>query len=67
MSSKKTELRKQDCVVGDVLGSGRVVLWEEDVGKLAEGKSYRLQRATVSMFDSMKYLSVGVNGYRRGR
>lgn len=39
--------RKQDCVVGDSSACGRVVLWEQDVGKLNEGESYKLVGASV--------------------
>ena len=54
-------LGKQDCVVGDSDGCGRVVLWEEDVGKLEEGTSYRLEGATVKSYRGVSYLSAGKN------
>jgi hypothetical protein len=52
-------LKKQDCVVGDVDGCGRLVLWESDVGKVTEGGSYKLVRVTVKSFRDVNYLSVG--------
>ena len=52
-------LRKQDCVVGDCDGCGRVVLWEEDVGKMEEGRSYKLRGVTVRSYRGVAYLSVG--------
>lgn len=44
-------------VVGDVTGSCRLVLWEEDVESLEEGKSYRLGDVGVRKFSVRKYLS----------
>ena len=51
------ELRKQDVVIGDETGSCRLVLWEDDVSSLEEGKSYRLVDMGVRMYDATKYLS----------
>ena len=56
---KNTEgnvLKKQDCVVGDADGCGRVVLW---VGKMIKGESYKLIGVTVRSFRGVNYLSVG--------
>ena len=55
-------LRKQDCVVGDSKGCGRVVLWEEDVGKLKEGQCYRLSSVMVRSYRGIEYLSIGRDG-----
>ena len=65
MSKKKdgSTLRKQDCVIGDSEGCGRVVLWEEDVGKLEEGKSYKLIGLTVRSFRGINYLSAGKDSH----
>ena len=52
-------LKKQDCVVGDCDGCGRVVLWEEDVGNMEEGRSYKLKGVTVRSYRGADYLSVG--------
>ena len=43
-------LKKQDCVVGDADGCGRVVLWEGDVGKMIEGQSHKLIGVMVRSF-----------------
>lgn len=40
-------LKKQDCVIGDASGCGRVVVWEDDVGKMEEDKSYKLVDVSV--------------------
>ena len=52
------ELTKQDCVVGDVTETVRVVLWEEDVGKLDEDRSYKLTNVIVRMYRGERYLSI---------
>ena len=51
------EFQKQDVVIGDKTGSCRLVLWEEDVGSLEEGKSYNLLDVVVRMYGTAKYLS----------
>ena len=53
------ELRKQDVTVGDESGSCRLVLWEEDVNVLEEGKSYCLMDVGVRKYGVAKYLSYG--------
>lgn len=63
VSKKKgTELLKVDCVVGDSSGSERIVLWEENVGKFVQGRSYVVRGAGAGAFDGVKYLSIGVMG-----
>ena len=54
----KGELQKQECVVGDVSGCCHVVLWNDDIGKLLEEKSYKLSYVSVKRWDGVKYLSV---------
>ena len=54
-----TQLNKQDCIVGDSSGCGRLVLWEEDVGKLDEDKCYKLIGAKVRTYKGVNYLSLG--------
>ena len=51
------ELNKQDCIVGDASSCGRLVLWEEDVGKIAEDKSYKIIEAKVNTYKGANYLS----------
>jgi hypothetical protein len=50
-------LKKQDCTVADRYGTCRLVLWEEDIEKLEEKKSYRLKNVAVRSFENTKYLS----------
>ena len=52
------ELSKQDCIVGDSSGCGRLVLWEQDVGKIAEDKSYKIIGAKVNTYKGVNYLSL---------
>ena len=54
----KSELQKQECVVGDVSGCCRIVLWNDDIGKLLKEKSYKLSYVIVKQWDGVKYLSV---------
>lgn len=51
------ELGKQELVIGDEAGSCRLVLREEDVQSLEEGKSYLLRDVGVRTFWVNKYLS----------
>lgn len=53
------ELKKQDVNVADLSGCCRLVLWEGDVNKLEEGKSYRLVDVNVKTYAEMKHLSFG--------
>ena len=43
---------------GMVPGCCRVLLWNDDVGKLLEEKSYTLSYVSVKQWDGIKYLSV---------
>ena len=52
-------LQKQDCVVGDSDGCCRVVVWEGDVGKMKEEKTYKLVKVAVKSFRGVNFLSVG--------
>ena len=51
------QVRKQDCYVGDSSGCLKVVLWEDDVGSMETGMSYKVEGAVVKSFDGFKYLS----------
>ena len=57
-SRQDKPLTKQDCVVGDSTGRCRVVLWENDVGKLNEGCCYKLTNMLVREYAHVKYLSL---------
>lgn len=50
-------LQKQECLVADDTGTGRTVLWQQDIGRL-EGHSYTMRNVTVRTYDGVKYLSV---------
>ena len=52
------QLMKQECIVGDRNGSCRIVLWEKEIGKLHEGKSYRLHKVLVRQYGGVNYLSM---------
>ena len=58
VNAVKGELQKQECVVGDGSGCCCVVLWNDDIGKLLEEKSYKLSYVSVKQWDGVKYLSV---------
>ena len=49
--------KKQDLVIGDSSGSTRLTVWEEVIGKVAEGKSYRFTGMMVREFKGKKFLS----------
>ena len=49
--------RKQDVVVADSSGSMRLTVWEEVVGEVVEGKSYRFKGMMVREFKGKKFLS----------
>lgn len=55
------KLKKQDIVIGDKTGTCRLVLWEDDVGRLTVNKSYVLKNIHVKQFNQMKYLAVTDN------
>ena len=44
VQSTKTwrDLKKQECVVADVTGAVRLVLWEKDIGSLKDDASYKI-------------------------
>ena len=54
--------KKQEVTVGDKTGNARVTVWESDIGKLAVGFSYQLNRFVVRIFMGRKYLSWPPNG-----
>ena len=50
-------LNKQDCTVADATGCCRLVLWQDHIGKLCEGKSYKMKGLTVRSYNLIKYLN----------
>ena len=63
VQSKRQEkpLTKQDCkdcIVGDSSGRCRVVLWENDIGKIDKGCGYKLTNMLLREYAHVKYLSM---------
>ena len=54
----KSGLRKQDYIVGDATGAATVTLWENNIGALKVGASYKLSGMMVREFDGKKFLSM---------
>lgn len=53
---------KQDTIIADSTGTIRLTLWEEDVNKIEEGKSYKLINMLVRCFKGCNYLSFPTDG-----
>ena len=49
---------KQDITLADSDGVAKIVLWQNDVGKLTEGKSYSFTNVVVRSYQGTKYLSM---------
>lgn len=49
--------KKQDLVIADSSGSARLTVWEEVIGKVVKGKSYRFIGMMVREFKGRKFLS----------
>ncbi len=52
------KLVKQECLIADVTGTTRLVLWQGDVGKLEVERCYKVGNLTVGMYLMVKYLSM---------
>ena len=48
---------KQDIKISDEGGSGRLMMWQDEIGKIEVGKSYRLGGVMVREFQGRKFLS----------
>ena len=55
-------LKKQDIVVCDSTGIGRLTLWEEMIDSLNEGTSYLLRNVIVRQYRDEEYLSMAKSG-----
>lgn len=56
-SHLEASLHKQDCTICDKNGSIRIVLWQDNIDKLMEGKSHRIQNVLLRQYEGIKYLS----------
>ena len=52
--------RKQDVVVTDSSGVARFTVWEEDIGRLQKGHSYKLIDVMIREYSGKKYLSTAL-------
>ena len=52
------ELTMQNIVIADNSGQCRIVLWENEIGKMELQKSYCLQNVAVCIFNDIKYLTL---------
>ena len=52
------KLMKQDCLIADASNSSRLVLWEDDIGKLQSDTSYMIENITICSYNDVKYLSL---------
>ena len=55
----RTGKEKQEVSVADHTCTAKLTLWEEQVGCLREGASYRLESFVVREWGGVKYLSMG--------
>ena len=53
----KPGLYKQDATIADNTGFIRLTLWQRDIGKLDQSKSYHLHNVVVKSFNATKYLT----------
>ena len=53
--SKK--LTVQELAVADSSGALRLSIWEDEVGQMKQGKSYRIEGATIREYDGQRFLS----------
>ena len=59
MSLKKNKLlNKQDCIIADNTGTAKIVLWENKIGLLKLGMSYKLMQLAVSSFRDLNNLNL---------
>ena len=55
-------IKKQDVTIADSKSAAKVTLWQNDIGRMLEGKSYRLSNVVVRCYQSTKYLSMPKEG-----
>ncbi len=54
---KSKDLQLQNVAIADVTANIQISLWNQDIGKLEEGKSYEIKAAKVKEFNGVKSLS----------
>ena len=55
--TKPQQLVKQDCFIADETGMCRLVLWEENIGTVKKGETYKFKKILVRKFSGVNYLS----------
>ena len=58
IKSTGKQLCKQEFVIADGTAACRAVAWEDNIGKIKEGNSYKIMNVTVRSFNGSKYLSI---------
>ena len=53
---------KQDITLADSDGVAKMVLWQNDIGKLTEGKTYHFTNVGIRSYQGTKYLSMPKEG-----
>ena len=56
-SSSGSKLQKQDCILADSSMRVPLKIWEEDVGKVCEGKSYRFIKVKMRQYQGERFLT----------
>ena len=54
----KGGLQKQEYIIADPTGTSMITTWEDNIGILQEGSSYKLSGLLVRTFSNKKYLSI---------
>ena len=58
VSKSGKHLAKQECIVADSTATARMVLWENNIGRLSLNCSYKLEDVLIRAFQNIKYLSI---------
>ena len=55
--TKVQQLVKQNCFIANETGMCRLVLWEENIGTVKKGETYKFKKMLVRKFSGVNYLS----------
>ena len=55
--SSGSRLQKQDCILADRSMSVKLKIWEEDIGKICEGKSYQFINIKMRQYQGERFLT----------